>query len=139
MNGKLSKLFKRKVPTKETLMSAAAAGVESVAMDMRTLAKEVNAKHNELSCVRVVINDMVCPSRTPVMVWLCYSHLPHPGTDLTPSYQQIHTTNDLYKKEKMFGFRPEDLDLIKSYFEATQKLNARAEEASRHYIELYFS
>lgn len=81
---------------------------------------------------------MVCPLHAPEMIWYCYSHLPIPGTEQTPSHPQIHAISDLRQRDNMFGFHPEELDLIERYFEATQKLNALAKSASEHYRNLYY-
>lgn len=139
MNGNFFNIFKRKFPTKETPLSAATAKIESIAMEMRNLAKEINTNQTIISCIRLAVWDMVCPLHAPVMIWYCYSNQPIPGTEHTPSYPQIHQIKDLWQGEKMFGFSSEELKIIENYFEATQKLNALAKAASKHYMNLHFN
>lgn len=139
MSGTFSNFIKRKFSTAApplTPLSAAVAEAESITLRMRDLARKINSTHTIQSCICLSIGDMVCPVRPAKMSWTCYSHLPIPGTEFTPSYREIHSINDLRKRENMFGFRTEELALIERYFEATQELNLLAEEASRHYLEL---
>lgn len=130
------KEFELKFLTTKTPLGAAAAKNESIAVEMRDLAKKINSFQTIFSSMRLAIMDTQCPLYASQMIWSCYSHLPIPGTEHTPSYPQIHTINDLYQPENMFGFTPEEHEHIKRHFEATQKLNALAIQANNHYMAL---